>query len=290
VPRVLRPIRPCPSTTRACGAVWHRRSPSVSLRGAGVRATVIRTEMPGFFALAAETLTLRVAWSRRCRSRGHELPAPIGWGSERGGRASDACCRFATRPVSLLDCRAWVVKPETHCLRTGLALANVSLHAPSTDSTLGSIMGQTGSPDTTTEGHTPAFRPLHTLSTLAAWTMIDDPVRVTHLLRRSTPYPRRALRLSSNTSPRCLEFRLYNRRCASRALVETSPLETVTERRGKTHQRSICQIVLGPFGVSAGPTTTPDHLAVIQPPTAARLTACCRLRAVRLSPSCLGMG
>jgi len=29
------------------------------------------------------------------------------------------------------------------------------------------------------------------------------------------------------------------------------------------------------------PRTTPDHLAVIQPPTAARLTACCRLRAFR---------
>jgi hypothetical protein len=36
-------------------------------------------------------------------------------------------------------------------------------------------------------------------------------------------------------------------------------------------------------GVSTAPRTTPDHLAVIQPPTAARLTAGCRLRVDRLS-------
>jgi len=137
VPRRTRCIRPVPSSTRACGVVWHRRSPSVSLRGAGVRATVFRTETPGFFALAAETLIPRAARSRRsAASGGHELPAPIGWGSERGGRASGACCRPAARSVSLLDCRAWVARPETRYLRSGLALANVSLHAPSTDSTL----------------------------------------------------------------------------------------------------------------------------------------------------------
>lgn len=36
--------------------------------------------------------------------------------------------------------------------------------------------------------------------------------------------------------------------------------------------------------VSASPKKTPDHLAVIRPPTAARLTARCRLRARRLPP------
>lgn len=57
--------------------------------------------------------------------------------------------------------------------------------------------------------------------------MTDDPVRVSDLLRRSTACPRRASRPSSSTSPRCLEFRFYNRRFVSRALVETSPSETV---------------------------------------------------------------
>jgi hypothetical protein len=61
VPLVLRPIRPFPSTTRACGAVWHRRSPSDSLFGTTFREAVIRREMPGFFALAAEVPILRAA-------------------------------------------------------------------------------------------------------------------------------------------------------------------------------------------------------------------------------------
>jgi hypothetical protein len=61
VPLVFRPIRPFPSSTRACGAVWHRRSPSGSLRGTTLRVVVIREEMPGFFALAAEIPILRAA-------------------------------------------------------------------------------------------------------------------------------------------------------------------------------------------------------------------------------------
>jgi hypothetical protein len=101
---------------------------------------------------------------------------------------------LARQPPGLSCSRA--SRPETHCLRTGLAPANVSLHAPSTDSTLGSIMGPTGSPVTTTEGNARASRPLHTLCTLAAPRTADDPVRVTHLLRRWTPFPRRASRPS----------------------------------------------------------------------------------------------
>jgi hypothetical protein len=50
-----------PSSTRACGAVWHRRSPSGLLRGATFREVVIQEEVPGFFALAAEVPILRAA-------------------------------------------------------------------------------------------------------------------------------------------------------------------------------------------------------------------------------------
>jgi len=38
VPHLCRSLRPFPSPTRACGVVWRLRSPSVSLRGAAVRA------------------------------------------------------------------------------------------------------------------------------------------------------------------------------------------------------------------------------------------------------------
>lgn len=92
--------------------------------------------------------------------------------------------------------------------------------------------------------------------------------------------------LARNPSPRCLEFRFYNRRCASRAPAETSPSETVGRAPWENPPALDFQIAIGFRGVSAEPRATPDHLAVIQPPTAARLTACCRLRVDRRSPSC----
>jgi len=162
----------------------------------------------------------------RCGSGGHELPAPIGWGSERGGSASGACCRLPTRPVSLLDCRAAVARPETRCLRTGLALARSSLHAPSTVS-----MKLDDGPNIIAGHHHRGARAgLATFtrpSTLAATRMTDDPVRVSAFAvarRRVLAGPRG---LPSSTSPRCLEIRFYNRRFAPRAPAETSPSETV---------------------------------------------------------------
>lgn len=55
------------------------------------------------------------------------------------------------------------------------------------------------------------------------------------------------------------------------------------ERRGKTRRRSPSRSSSGPAFPRA-PKKTPDHLAVIRPPTAARLTARCRLRVDRLPP------
>jgi hypothetical protein len=129
-------------------------------------------------------------------------------------------------------------------LRAGLALANVSLHAPSTDSTFGSAVGQTCSPDTTAKGHASALRPSRTRSTLAARRMTDDPVRVSDLLRRSTPCPRKASRPPSFTSPRCLELRFYNQRFSSRALAETSPSETACRGPWENPPVSTLQIAL----------------------------------------------
>jgi hypothetical protein len=39
---LVRPIRPFPSSTRACGVVWHHRSSSDSLAGTTLRVVVIR--------------------------------------------------------------------------------------------------------------------------------------------------------------------------------------------------------------------------------------------------------
>lgn len=70
------------------------------------------------------------------------------------------------------------------------------------------------------------FGPSCARSTFAARRMTTDPVQAGGLFRRSMPYPREALRLSSGAAPGCLEFRFYNRRFTSRAPVETSPPET----------------------------------------------------------------
>jgi hypothetical protein len=207
--------------------------------------------MPGFFALAAETPALRVAWNPRCGSRGHALPAPIGWGSGREARASGACCRPADGPGSLLDSRAWFARPETSCPRAGLVLADLGLHAPSTVS-MSSIMGQTVLPDTITEGQAPAFRPPFARAPLLRRGRFDDLVQVSGLLLRSTPNPRWASRLASNPSSRCLELRFYNRRCTSRAPAETSSLETVRRRTvGKPASSSTCRIAPGLCGRAA---------------------------------------
>jgi hypothetical protein len=57
--------------------------------------------------------------------------------------------------------------------------------------------------------------------------------------------------------------------------------DPLPENRGKT--RRSFDFVDRPRdrGVAARPRTTPDHLAVIRPPTASRLTARCRLRETR---------
>jgi hypothetical protein len=145
----------------------------------------------------------------------------------------------------------------------------------------GSIMGPTGLPDTITEGHARAFRPSHTRAPFLLRRTIDDLVQVSGLLRRSTSSPRWASRLASNPSPRCLEHRFYNRRFASRAPAETPSSETL--RRRTVGKPAGLRLRGSPSiaGVAARSSATPDHLAVIRPPTASRLTARCRLRETR---------
>jgi hypothetical protein len=56
---------------------------------------------------------------------GRELPAPIGWGSERRGNAAGARCHPAMRPGSLLHCRASSRSLGLALQRAGLALTGV---------------------------------------------------------------------------------------------------------------------------------------------------------------------
>jgi hypothetical protein len=147
-------------------------------------------------------------------------------------------------------------------------------------------MGQTGSPDTIIEGNAPAFRPSHTLCTLAARRTIDDLVQVTHLLQRSTPCPRRALRPFLGRVAKMPRIPLLQPNVARHEHSPKHPLwRPSAERRGKPASVRLPDPPRARALPPLFPRTTPDHLAVIQPPTAARLTACCRLRAVRLRPS-----
>jgi hypothetical protein len=68
---------------------------------------------------------------------------------------------------------------------------------------------------------------------------------------------------------------------SSRAPVETRSSEAVCRAPWENPPAFAFQIRFGP-AFPRSPKKTPDHLAVIRPPTAARLTARCRLRARRL--------
>lgn len=111
---------------------------------------------------------------------------------------------------------------------------------------MSSMTGQTGSPDTTTEGPASVFRPPRARSTLAARRKIDDLVQATHLLRRSTSCPRKASR----------PFLGHVRQDASNSVSTTDvsrhehpgkhPLwRPSEEHRGVTRRCSTSRIVLG---------------------------------------------
>jgi hypothetical protein len=70
---------------------------------------------------------------------------------------------------------------------------------------------------------------------------------------------------------------------SSRAPVETSPSEAVCRAPWENPPAFAFQIHFE-AALPRASKKTPDHLAVIRPPTAARLTARCRLRALRLPP------
>lgn len=86
--------------------------------------------------------------------------------------------------------------------------------------------------------------------------------------------PRWALRLASDTAPRCLGYRFYNQRSRHEHSMSTPPLETA--RRTQWVNPPAFDFEAGPGREVLPPSVqvpAPDHLAVIRPPAAARLTA-----------------
>lgn len=190
--------------------------------------------MAGFFALAAETPTLRVAWARQSGSRRPRAPCAHRLGER--ARRPEARARAVAprlRPGRLLTAGAGsrnqslAVHAQGWCTSTGGSTRLPRIR-------WGKATGRTCSARHCYPGAlSRPFGPSCARSTFAARRMTIDPVQAGGLFRRWAPYPREALRLSSGAAPGCLELRFYNRRLTSRAPVETSPPETGRERRGK---------------------------------------------------------
>jgi hypothetical protein len=283
-----RPLRPFPSSTRACGAVWHRRSSSDSLPGVTVRAAGAWGEMPGFFALAAERPFLRAARdpgrSSRCGDRASEAANSLrlsagGANEETAPRARD--CHSADRLDSFLGCFACFTEPGPTATMSGFsAHDDLGSHAPSTNSTLGLAHAFNWNAEPINEGPAPTLRLLPALAPFLrrrrskgprSGTPISSIAGLCHLVEPCGP--------SSVTAPRCLE--------------------SVSTTDVSRHEHPCRDTTFGdcpPSAVGNPPTfdleiafesmaflrlwnsiATPDHLAVIRPPTAARLTARCRL-------------
>jgi hypothetical protein len=135
---------------------------------------------------------------------GRWLPAPIGWGSERRGSASDAWmspCAVIRQPP---DCRTTVAGPGPHLSRAGLALARSgtprAFHG--LDEARSRANGNAGDLDRgACAGLSTLARPEHPSARRTTF----GPVRTTGLPLRSTSRPRIALRRSLVAAPRCLE-------------------------------------------------------------------------------------
>jgi hypothetical protein len=94
--------------------------------------------------------------------------------------------------------------------------------------------------------------------------------------------PRGASRPFLGHSAKMHRIRLYNRPSRHEHSRRTPPLETARRPLWETRQRSTSRRRSGQGVAAASSRTAPDHLAVIQPPAAPRLTARCRLRTDRL--------
>ena len=254
--------------------------------GVTVRAAAFRGEMPGFFALAAEAPTLRAT----CRHRGvtERSPAPcahrLGERTERQCRGRALSPRDAARQSPSLP--RLFAEPGPRFPASGF-----SAHRYRDPTRLPRIQSTVGDqPSRLDRG--PTIRrhqdqgPLRSLDLRAP----SHP-----FAKRMTGGPVRAFRLpvawrSFLVGPRGLPW--THRRDASNPLLQ--PTFRVTSTRSENtlfgdcppsavgHPAGVRFEILRATGVATcrhlGSRKTPDHLAVIRPPTAACLTARCRLR------------
>jgi hypothetical protein len=190
------------------------------------------------------------------------------------------------RPVSNASwqSRLHVAEPGPRTTASGFSAHHSSgPHAPSTNSTFwGSITDQLVKVESITEGPAPAFRPLPARGTLLRGQLTTSPVPGYWPRPSLDSAPRGALRPFLGHSAKMPRIRFYNRRFASRAPMSKHHFwRPCAERRGKPADVRPRDRPLerGPRGAVRIPEATPDHLAIIRPPTASRLTAQCRLRA-----------
>ena len=193
-----------PSSTRACGAVWHHRPPSDSLRGAVVRATVVPRRDARVFRPCSRAPILRAAWTPPERSQRSRTPCA----HRLGERTKKQCLgramsprRAARQPPS---CHTDVAEPGPWCSCAGLALTR-----PRTPRAFhgfdDSIHGPNLFARHTNRGTCCGLSTLARPSTLLRGRPPFDPVPGQW---RSPPLdvaPRVALRLSSDAAPRCFE-------------------------------------------------------------------------------------
>jgi len=173
-------------------------------------------------------------------------------------------------PADASDHEAWISLPGGRVYRPSVSRPR----APSTDSIdsrgtsrRGSIERPTVLKDTSTEGSLRPFdlrEPLH----LFAKRMTAGPVRAHSLPVARRFAPRRALRLSLDAPPRCFKSASTTDVC-SRAPAQKHPLwRPPAERRRETPPAFCFEILLETRRCRRRSRKTPDHLAVIRPPTA----------------------
>jgi hypothetical protein len=185
--------------------------------------------------------------------------------------------------------RAPVAEPGPLTLASGFSAHESSgPHAPSTNSILGPDHESTCLADSSPRGLRRPFDLCLPGAPFCGGQRPPAPFRATGLLNRSTLRLVRPHGQPSDTAPRCFES--VSTTDVSR---HEHPCRNITLgdcRRApwETRRRSTSRSPVGPRTLLALaiPRATPDHLTVIRPPTASRLTARCRLRDDRLPRSC----
>jgi len=214
-------------------------------------------------------------------------PSAGGANEETAPRARD--CRPAARLDSLLAVEPGSQSPGPASLANGFSAHESSgPHAPSTNSIFGPDHESTCLADPSPRGLRRPFDLCLPGAPFCGGQRPPAPFRATGLLHRSTLRLVRPHGQPSDTAPRCLEsvsttdVSRHEHPCRNITLGDCRRAPWETRRRSTSRSPVGLRTLLA----LAIPRATPDHLAVIRPPTASRLTARCRLRDDRLPRSC----